>query len=179
MNYLLNTNTDIVQALCAVVTIILAIAAIVQGNRIKELADIVKKLKRNNKVLTKRFDIESIVTRKDRMPIFVKEYPESSNSSQQWTRIFLKNIGIDAARIKIKEQVNEKEYLIKNIPESVKCNDAWQIEIYFYNVETMNEPPIDFTISFESHFGIEHTQRIFKVPGDSVRIELPKDFIVL
>jgi|KBSSwiS6_1023812.scaffolds.fasta_scaffold15623_2 hypothetical protein len=171
-----DTFFNLLQGIGAIASAVIAWYVLQQGKKIKSLTDVVSELKNSNSILKKRFENEKIITKKDRMPIFVKA-GEYTNKHQLWIKIQIKNIGINAVKI---EPVNIKNgdcYTIANYEKKVDNNAQFEIEIKITLPEKMDEPPIDFYLKFESYFGIEHTQRIHKIIGSDIQIDLPDDFI--
>jgi hypothetical protein len=164
------STTDYIQALCAIATVILAIATILQGNKIKELADIVEELKRSNETLTKRFNIEKIANMRQSIPIFQIDQIDENNEIN-YVDIFLRNIGVSFQFININNS-SDNILEFQNINTEGNSNRPPRIRVLFKKGEKRDN--YEFDVVIKSGTGHQHTQRFIKKEGFRADISPPE-----
>jgi hypothetical protein len=164
------TTTNYIQTLCAIATTFLAIAAIVQGNKIKELADIVKELKQSNSILEQRFNLEKLANIRQSMPVFqiadFREYDETSR-----IEIILENVGIKFNHINTDNQTDNIDHFY-NYETEGNSQVPPRIVAFFKPGEIRDN--FEFDIRTKSSTGHEHIQRLVKKFGARVDLRPPQ-----
>lgn len=166
-----------IQAITGIGVFLIAVITFLQQSQIKTLTDVVAQLKDSNTIMKNRFEMERSISRKERMPIFIMTGASSSNRSQLYIRITLQNFGKDAFKVNCKDVQNQDKYRITISKDRVGRGHELQIEFKFDTAEIMNEPPIDFNLSFEDDTAGIFSQRIYKTIARDIQIDPPSDDI--
>ena len=164
------SSTDYVQAFAAVVSLIIAICVLVQGKRIKELADIVDQLKEQNIILNKRYQIEKDIALMQLMPFFKYDHPDRHEGR---IVLHLHNVGLDASDIQAKD-IKSDHYTIEISRTIVASGQYFQIDLKFADGNIEN---VDFNISAKSPLNKEVKQRVYKTIGNDIEVDGPTDII--
>jgi hypothetical protein len=161
-----------IQAIVAIVSLLLAIILMSQKKRIGKLQKIITEIRNQNTIMTGRLDLERRATVVDRSPYFVIEADPVADGTT--FTIDLRNIGIYAFNVTPEIKDEKPDYTVKVLNKKFAVKgDLKKIEVTM-PVTQPNQEQFDFILKYESHFG-KGEQRIIKRPGAKIKIIPPKD----
>ena len=169
MNWDWNTFYNFLQGIGAIASAFIAYYVYMQGKKIKDLADIVKKIDAQNIIIQKRFEIEKYAVIGNLIPYYtdfdkLQEFP--------WEAIVeIRNIGIKASRIYVNEDPNA-DYVVHLYDHHADRGEMVKIKI-----NTKDKSPlenINFQIISTGINGLTSKQSIFKNPHHDINIGPPE-----
>lgn len=179
---LLQTIAAIISCIIAIMTYLLYKKVETQQKEIKELVDITSALKESNGILTKRFELENILSLKHRAPYFTRHESVVQGDIDKGTHVLhLTNAGTTAFNITFhRTEEDSQVYDISVFQEKAIRGDMIKVIVMFINPELRNS--YNFSLSYENDENIEMYQRIIQhdIHRNQFRIYPPEvmpDFI--
>lgn len=188
----IETISTTVQAICAVVAIIVTIAISYQTIKIRELADVTdalieqtkeiakqtKLLVASNDILQKHYELENLLSLRNRIPFFIR----SSNTNQFIeTRgqhmLHIKNTGTKAFNITFMQNEDSKNiYSISLHSNERDTKEVMQIDVIYNRPELSRKYYYNFCLKFLTEENQEMYQQIVQDDNqiDSFRIHPPQ-----
>ena len=180
------TIATYLQLVPAFATMVLAYAAYTQKKRIEELTDIVlelknqtKELKTQSELLAKRYELEDMLSLKDRIPYF--EQMDFVTLGTHAYKLMLQNRGVDAYHVSLLRlhhelPIDQIKYLQEYI--DVHNNDPYVFEIITKDAARAGQLFFELELTFLHGNGNAYRQLVRCVHG-IVIVEKPKAFYVI
>src|SRR5436190_8557273 len=159
----------IAQGITAIASLILAIVAMLQTTKIKELGNIVDKLNKQNEIYEQELDVNKKTTILNRSPFLVLG---SEGVSSGIYTISLRNIGMLAYNLEVTIPDPNPNFEVLGFRSFVNQNEEreFQIRLFKPYVESF-----DFIVKYESYFG-PGEQRVSKKDRERITVSPPKGF---